>query len=359
MRKSSITFFLVLTTCLIGAFFFRLQTTSKTLFGLLGNSIYLVADCSIYDFSGKLIKHFPHWRCALLENGGMITADPSSTDAAPFSLWDSRGNRIWSKPLVSHHTISLCRNRKAAVLITSSDKRIEGQLTRGDGITIIDLLGNILHQWNLLDHYNEIKLPLRLGRSRQAANYFIGLNSKAHSELTKVMAAYEIPENDNSKRMSAFQNGNFIVTNFGGPLVVLSANLGKILWISKKNYLAQDAQVLENGNILLFRNKLEGFGGESSFLLEIAPIDESVVWQYRGNPEPNTPFMGSVSFKNGLYVQTGISNLKKITVINRAGDVLTSFTGRPYDGNPFSHVQFLENIDFLKNNSTNGLSMTQ
>ena len=183
-------------------------------------------------------------------------------------------------------------------------------------------------------------------------DHFQVLGSQALSEVTHVNAVYEIPENKNSTSISAFQKGNFIVTTLAEPLLILSADLKNIIWISKKEYVAHDVQVLENGNLLLFHNRVDGRMGDNSNILEINPRDESVVWSYGGKPKIEAPQFGSVNHKNGLFILTGNPNLKTITVVNRAGDVLESFTPKiPSFPNPlgFFHVQFLDHDGFLKN----------
>ena len=326
-----------------------------TRFSPLKKDTYLAADCMIFDIFGRTIRHLPFTRCIFFEDGSLISSDLSPGRKNLLSMSNAHGKLIWGLPVSADHTMSLCRENKAIVVTTSKDQWFKGQLTRGDRIAVVDLAGNILYTWDLLDHYEELKPFVRFIRGGSPIllpEHFETLRSKALSEVTHVNSAYEIPDNENSKNMSAFQKGNFIVNPLGEHLIILSADLKQILWISKKEYNAHDVQVLENGNLLLFRNQLERRIGERPFILEINPLDESIVWSYEGSPKLSATLFGSVSYKNGLFVLTGNPDIKYITVINRRGQVLTNFTPdiQPFPSSSgFFHVQFLNHNGFMKN----------
>ena len=325
---------------------------------------FIAVDCRVYDIRGRLLRSLPFFQCIYLSDGRLLSYDyffemkPNN----PIKLWSAEGNLLWSLPLVAHHTINLCRENQAFVVSTSKDKWFEGELFRGDNIAIIDFNGKTLHSWDMLDHFAELNPVMHFGKRADIDQFGLKImRSKAKQEMTHVNSVYEIPENKYSGKVAAFQKGNFLVNSLGLHLFILSADLKKILWISKNRYGAHDVKILENGNILLFQNFFADVGGvddkSKTAILEINPIDESVVWSYYGSPKMNAPIAGSISVKDGVYAFTGNPDLKQVTIIEKNGEILSTFRvqkpilnlhGHELDPTIF-RVQFIDSAAVLKN----------
>ena len=308
-------------------------------------NIHIAVDCKVFDVSGRLIRSLPHYQCIFLEDGKVVTTDTPFTEDFGVKFWNTDGNLIWKKPIVVHHTINLCRDNSAVAVITSQNKMIDGKNTRGDGFTILDLNGNTLYNWNVFDHYHELDPILHFIREpvlhwEMMKKYF------APEEITHANSIYEIPDNSLSDKIGAFKKGNFIVSNLAQHLVILSSQLNDVLWISKKKYMSHDVKVLENGNVLLFDNNYPS--SEKARILEINPIDESVVWSYRGEAGLNAPIAGSVAQENGFLAVTGNPDLKHVSLINREGETIFSFGGESISKTGIFRLQILKHDGFLK-----------
>ena len=310
---------------------------------------YIQADCSIFDYQGTLVRKLKYWQCIFLKDGGLIASGYFSAEDKenyPLSFFSPEGNLLWGKQWIANNKINLCRNDQAFSIVTTEDKVVAGQLSRGDGVAILDFQGNSLAKWSLLEHYDELNSKMNLERTSAGADPkgLELLRSKADGEFTNLAGAFEIPPNPLAKTIPAFQAGNFLLPFYNQHLLILSSDLKEVQWISKKTYYTREAKVLKNGHILLSQDNR---GPQGAAVLELDPNTESVVWKFTGTPKLSIPNFGSVSELNGKFALTGNPDVAHISVINRKGKLLSTFKGNPHIGG-FSRVQFLKHNGFLK-----------
>lgn len=113
-----------------------------------------------------------------------------------------------------------------------------------------------------------------------------------------------------------------------GVLALLDVEQEKIVWVLQGQWLAQhDADVLPNGNILVFDNRGHFGPGGQSRLAEIDPATGGVVWTYAGNEAQ--PFDSDIRSEQELLPNGNIliteSNPGRIFEITRAGDIVWEY----------------------------------
>ena len=71
----------------------------------------------------------------------------------------------------------------------------------------------------------------------------------------------------------------------GGALALLDIERGVIVWATRGAWLSQhDAEILPNGNVLLFDNRGHFGRGGKSRVIEVNPGTGAIVWRYAGDP---------------------------------------------------------------------------
>lgn len=90
----------------------------------------------------------------------------------------------------------------------------------------------------------------------------------------------------------------------------------RIVWMTTGSWMRQhDADLLPNGNLLLFDNEGDLGASGASRVMEIDPVNEAVVWSYRGNPDE--PFESIVRSS-----QDRLANGNTLIVESDAGRVI-------------------------------------
>lgn len=319
--------------------------------------IHNVIGCQIVNMERKLIRKFPGAVCAFLEDGRFASGTQDK-----LALYSPQGKELWSKDINVHHQLNLSLDQKKLLVLSSETKLINKKIVRADAFFVFDLKGNELGKFSV--YKNKKVFDALIPKSRRGKIYNFGgtVLGTIADEYTHANSFYEIPENPAGKKNSAFAKGNFLINfAYNGVLAILDHRLKSILW--SKHYevfdtkQAHDAQILSNGNLLLYSN--EDLGIESSFssLMEINPLSHKVVWRYVGSPR--TSFQASHSggiqyLNNGNLLYSTVEAGGQAFEIDKAGVVKWYFAVAAETNLEEFRIQQIKRLNlskFLANNS--------
>jgi hypothetical protein len=295
---------------------------------------YFYSDCRIYERSGHIVHMVPGYQFCSYHPDGMILATNSMEQK--LTLFDKDDTVIWTSSEFAHHDLKFSKDLSFLIMISSVTEKKENGVVRSDCVSKRDYKNNTLAEWCLKDHLKELEV---FGFKTWNTTFQKWIRQEFDSEISHANSVYEIEDNESAKENSAFSKGNFIVNLYGPSklVIVLDSRLKTVLWsknfsdyFCKKNecYVhSHDLQILKNGNILAYVNMIEysmtqdvknfyclfhlNFGmfyfryfvprnHIHSFLAEINPINNNVVWQYEENPESNFK-----AFANGSVTKIG------------------------------------------------------
>ena len=245
-----------------------------------GYSFYTVRDMCIaelIDADGTLIQRWDApkgrlVRSVLLENGDVLMVGKDRVRYAMRMDWN--GNVIWRKNIESHHDIALMDDGRYVLLtvdirhIPQINEEIE---TIDHGVTILsadgkEIIGTRSLTTTLLEGGFDVA-PVPQGPN--------GRLDLIHANSVRWMTQPHLFDRDR-----IYQAGNMMVSMRHQDLVAIFAwESGELLWTWGPGEVSgqHDAQVLHDGNILLFDN---GLGRDWSRVIELDPLQKKIVWQY-------------------------------------------------------------------------------
>jgi len=309
-----------------------------------GYSLYGVQKLSradLIDEEGKLIRswHLDDSRswghCELLENGDLLVVGHGGTphhslvpDDSRFALrFDWNGELLWRRQLQVHHDIeetpdgnliALAYERRLVPPIHATVEIVD------DHILQLSPGGEVLESLSMLAciHKSGKRFPLaRVAPIQHAETSWIDL---LHSNSVERMS------HDHLREKHAIYGPNNVLVSFRHQDRVAIFDLEKeeVVWQWGEGEIfgPHDAQVLETGNILLFDN---GLGRQPPFsrALELNPITNEIVWEYRADPPTDlyTASQGSVQRLPNGNTLIGESNNGRAIEVTPDGDVVWEF----------------------------------
>ncbi len=294
---------------------------------------FLVTECLIYDYGGKIIRQYDGRQCLFLKDGSWVGRDRKTRE---LFLKDAQFNERWRIKGHFHHTLNQLSDGTFLAL-ASTVHNYKGKMTRFDLVVKIGIDGKIVSSFDFFEKITEIKRkmkpPITDGFALTWENDFY---PNVKYEFSHANSAYEIPENAFAKKNSAFQTGNIIV-HAGGldNFFILDKNLQNILWTGryfpkygKTIAFNHDAQVLKNGNIALYVNQIKDRNESFSALVELDPQSLRTVWRYQANPKKNfsSEVCGGLEvLSDGNVLFTDTTTKNKIKRIARNGKEVMSF----------------------------------
>jgi len=260
-----------------------------------------LSRADLIDERGTVLKSWSHapsdrWeRADLLPDGDLIVigVDPYVwTDGGPpHRIADSaryvmrltwQGQVRWKKSLCAHHDIE--QTPDGRLLLLTFEKRIVPEIhvsipTRDDHLTLLDTDGNVVESHSMLEAIRRASALFSLHDMQPftiGGKPFIDL---LHSNSVEWMRRKELVG-----RNPIYDLGNILVCfRHQNRIAVFNWKRNKVIWSWGDGELSgpHDAQVLEDGHILLFDN---GLGRNASRVLEIDPPSGRIVWQYSASP---------------------------------------------------------------------------
>lgn len=273
-----------------------------------GYTLYTVqALCraEMIDETGALVRSWSHEPCGrwergrLLPDGDLIVvgSDPSgrSDELIPDRIryllrMDWSGRVRWKRYLPVHHDVTPLEDGRLLVL-TFRRRPVPSINThfpvRDDEITRIDGEGRPLEKLSFLEAFDKGRDVYSLRRTRPT-----NLGVEPWVDLfhaNSVQWIVRLPkENDHPD----FRPGRVLVCmRHQGIVALFDWEEERMVWAWGSGQLLgpHDAQLLDNGNLLIFDN---GLGRGWSRVLELDPVDESIVWEYRAT-EPTDFYTAS------------------------------------------------------------------
>ncbi len=260
--------------------------TAKATPGLTIFSNLFGHDTYIVNMAGEVVQQWTHKEkiaglSYLLENGNLfvnlIGGETPPGLVPPGGImreldWD--GNVVWEhRDKYQHHDMRRLPNGNTVylgweLLTEERAQRVKGGQPGtehpdgvwGDNVREVDAGGNVVWEWHAQDNLevDDFPIPPVVGRSEWG-----------HANTV-------FPVDENSVIVN-FRDLNYFAC-IGKPG-------GDILWSLRDREwgLPHDVQILDNGNVLMFANRV-GQRPMGSKVLELDPRSGETVWEYQGNP---------------------------------------------------------------------------
>ena len=196
---------------------------------------------------------------------------------------DWHGKLVWKRMLLAHHDIEVTPSGK--LLLLTFDRRMEPSIhptveTRDAHMTLLDSTGTVVESRSLLESVRnspEFFLMQRATPSRLGVRPWVDL---FHANSIEWMHQSHLFSVD-----PIYGPNNVLVSlRHQDRVAIFDWQEREVVWSWGRNELSgpHDAQVLENGHILLFDN---GLHRGWSRAIELDPLTGRIVWEYRATPE--------------------------------------------------------------------------
>ena len=281
----------------------RLSESGANFYLSSGNS-----EMFLIDMKGNILHtwHTPNndaypltSNAILLRNGDIIL----SLGYKGVVKMDKNSNILWSYPTAPHHDLDIDTEGNI-YLITGKRKSVSEDLPILDNfIEVINSGGELLKKlslYNLFKNYQDQSILKRMIRTP----VFTPFNNRGadDSSYKHHTAAKEKQDRSNqnirerdlfhansvqvldgrwTSKSPAFKKGNLLISlRTSGILIIVDPNAEKIEWLLGPKIFRRgqhDAQLLPNGNMLIFNN-YSSF--ERSKVTEFDPLTQRIVWEY-------------------------------------------------------------------------------
>ena len=238
---------------------------------------------------------------------------------------DAASQVVWKKKLLAHHDVEVTPDGRVAVLTFRRVMKPEidaNVVTRDDHITLLDMDGNELESRSLLEPIMASRQVFPLGRvkpSKLGVEPWVDL---LHSNSVEWMYREQLYD---AHRIYG-PNNVLVCFRHQSRVAIFDMRAGVVVWAWGRGEIIgpHDAQVLENGNVLLFDN---GVTRDWSRALEVDPMTNRIVWEFKADPPESfyTQSKGSVQrLPNGNTLLAESDNGRVIEVTS-AGEVVWEF----------------------------------
>ncbi|MCK5347109.1 MAG: aryl-sulfate sulfotransferase, partial [Candidatus Heimdallarchaeota archaeon] len=267
-------------------------------------------EATLIDMKGYIVHRWHHkqgfnWHYAeLLPDGNIIAVIKENYRRHIGGIllrldWDS--NVVWKMHIACHHDFDVLENGNIMALcreyinndaiypgILKSDCIFEVKPIRKPQhfmLEYIPYVPQILWEWHSDQHALELKefvdieFPLKRKPRKNQKRYPPRPTDWAHINTVEVL-----PDNPSAKKDPRFKKGNILISLLCvNTIAVIDRETGKIVWAWGPGEL--DCQhiptMLNNGNILIYDN---GSNRKYSRVLELDPLKEKIVWEYKADP---------------------------------------------------------------------------
>ncbi len=266
-------------------------------------SNHRLSSACLIDAKGNNIRSWQHagsrhWaNCELLPNGDLLVvgSEPSELpkEARPYVIDDSAryimrlnwdGDVLWKRHLLVHHDIEVTPGGNFLVL--AFERRFMPRIhpsikVRDDHLLLLSPNGEILKSQSMLD-------AIESGGDAFPLAYVAPVKMGGEPWLDPLHSnSVEWIRRGHLKgRHPIFDSGNILVSfRHQDRIAVFNWKDNKAIWAWGKGdvFGPHDAQVLEDGHILLFDN---GLGRKPAYsrVVELDPVTGKIVWEYRADP---------------------------------------------------------------------------
>lgn len=195
--------------------------------------------------------------------------------------WDSK--IMWKVDGMVHHDVAVVGG---AFHVPFSERHHEyqGRKVKFDGLLKVSSGGKILDKWRVVDRLKEIQ-PLHeateLDTPPSLESGGLERAKKEKYDYYHLNTVEVLEETELGRRDSRFRPGNILLCLRNADLVIiLDGDTHKVVWHWGPGVLDYPHMptLLENGHLLVFDN---GVHRDFSRVLEVNPVTEEIVWQYR------------------------------------------------------------------------------
>jgi len=253
---------------------------------IAGNQVYLIDYTGAVAHSWSVGTGFTNW-CYLLPNGNLFVNERCEnpqgvalTGSGLLREYDWQGNPVWEHldPWQHHDARRLTNGNTAYLAFTplslDAQSKIKGGIRgsessaglAGECIREVDANGSVVWEWNFSSLADD-QFPIHPNANRW---------SRSHTNTV-----YPLPD------------GNYLIScKILNLIFILCRNTNEIIWHYQDDLMGgqHDAQMLENGNILLFANGAYASDLHYSQVWELNPKTRETVWSYKSKDNPQSFF---------------------------------------------------------------------
>jgi hypothetical protein len=229
-----------------------------------------------------MVIGFPGTYCLFLEDGTYISSTVNEIQRIGKNY-----EVIWKIPGLFHHQLALTPDKQKILALNSEVVIKDKKRIRIDKLMMISLKGEVLHEALSDDLLRQAKVE----RPAIDPGPVFATEMKVDLEVSHFNSFYEIPKLKVKSPLPEMKEGNFIVNGRGDGLFILSPDLKTLLrhinLPQSLNHQVHDAQILEDGRLLIFNNLTK----ESNSLRLISSIQEidlaknKIVFEFTGTPK--------------------------------------------------------------------------
>lgn len=277
------------------------------------------SNCAIINEKNEKLFEISGQLCEFLPDGKSLVFQKDAGDVKEtLFLYDNHQNVIWQKKMDLHHVLKLSTDKTRIFTLSYESHQYNGAPFLFDVINILDLKGNITHSWSTFKNKDNTSVACS-----SYPRTFNDSDLPGIKEFTHLNSLYEIPENELSKKYSWMKKGNLIVNMLGFNVYGIFDPELKLLHTipyAKDCFgISHDAQILPNGNLLVFRN-LYQFGLELSDVVEMN-IETSEI--LRKIEVPYSSIRGSVQqLRDNQLLITESQNGGRAFIVDQNGAVV-------------------------------------
>lgn len=267
-------------------------------------TLQMLGRAELISVEGNVVRRWQYrsgdrWeRAELLPNGDLLVVGmkdhgsrggrpwrPRIKDSSRYLMrldWDSR--LVWKRKLRAHHDVELTPDGR--LLVLTFKRRMEPGIhatipTRDDYMTLLEQNGTVVDSRSLLESIRNSPEHFRLHTSKMTPSNAGGrpwidlFHSNSvewmhHENLFSIHPIYD-------------PNNVLVCIRHQDRIAIVNWQEKKVVWSWGANQLSgpHDAQVLQDGHILLFDN---GLSRGWSRALELDPLTNHIVWEYKADP---------------------------------------------------------------------------
>ncbi len=230
--------------------------------------------------------------CMLLADGHLLVvgADRVTTPDAPIDdearfvmrlTWDSEV--VWKRTMFAHHDLDVLPNQEL-IVVTHKYERIpelkKGRETVVDYLTLMSVDGKVKEEKSLYDAFTSNPDVFAFNAVGAVTAGATKRWDPFHANAVERMHHEHLFDHD-----PIYAAGNVLVcVRHQDAIAIIDWDTNKLVWAWGPGEIQgpHDAQVLANGNILLFDN---GLWRKWSRVIELDPLTKEIVWEFRTAPQ--------------------------------------------------------------------------
>jgi hypothetical protein len=237
----------------------------------------LSTGCRLFNLQGGIIKTFPGDVCIYFDDGKLLTANDDG-----LKYYERDFKNLWHIPGHFHHGLALSIDKKKILAMSSDFVKYKKNKKRIDKLMVISLEGKVLHEVLSTNLMKQAKIPPLKRQSR-----FVDIEESHFNSLL------EIPAMKVKTAPAYLKEGNFIANSRDDGLFILSSDLQKVEYFKSLSqsvgHQVHDAQILDNGNLLIFNNLTTGSSDTFKFssVQEINLVTNEILFEFTTTPKTN------------------------------------------------------------------------